>query len=244
VVKILYPPKYGIKNMEKFNFREESIKFWEVTGEVIGSDKFSETRVSSSGGGGYISPNGGRIQTPTVRSSSVTNHEFWMKTDDGLEKDISIRGSDIPLRTGQRVTIISAGREEANSGYYSVLVNHTAGKHWFINTAEQLNRSWELFLVGGWTFLTACVMFPAIWYFVPPSKEIGHLSGFLTSLFLTISFLAIRFSILGGIRSEFHQKLQAHLESLAQYTYKNLKEDQNTAGKMEVEQLKTREYGD
>ena len=118
--------------MDSFKHKNKEIEFWQVTGEVLGQNKYSETHVSSSGGGGHVTQHGGHVSAPKVHSTTVTNHEFWIKTDDGTEESVQLSGYDIPLREGQRITLISAGVKGYDSGYFSILVNHNTSKHWFI----------------------------------------------------------------------------------------------------------------
>ena len=44
--------------MKNFSINGREIEFWERTGEVLASDKHSETHVWSSGGGGAVGPHG------------------------------------------------------------------------------------------------------------------------------------------------------------------------------------------
>jgi hypothetical protein len=127
--------------MENFKYKDKIVEFSYVTGEVLGSEKFSETHVSSSGGryiGGGMGAPGGTYVPPTVSSTVSTNHEFWIKTKDGQEKAIKLRDVDIPLRVGQRITIISAGL--GNNAYYTMLVNHNAGDYSWITGPNRLNE--------------------------------------------------------------------------------------------------------
>ena len=91
--------------LESFKHNNKEIVFWEITGEVMSSNKHSETQVWSSGGGGYVGPQGGQVAAPTVQSRAITNHEFWLKTTDGKEKSIQLSDVDIPLREGQKITL-------------------------------------------------------------------------------------------------------------------------------------------
>lgn len=150
--------------MKDFVHGKNNVEFRTVTGEVLGSDKYSETQISSSGGGGYVSTHGGHVSAPRIHSSSVTNHEFWIKTEDGLEKDVQLRGVDIPLRPGQKITLISAGRKGAEKAWYSVLVNHSAGRYWFINNADSLNKKLKLELMTGKSLLVAGAIFGGLLY--------------------------------------------------------------------------------
>ncbi len=127
--------------MENFKYKGREVDITYFTGEVVGSDKYSETYVSSSGGGGYVGPNGGHVSAPTVSSTTVTCHEFWLRGEDGTEKSISLRGYDIPLRTGQKVTMVMAGDAKASTGRYTTLVNHSAQRHWTINTVHDVIKN-------------------------------------------------------------------------------------------------------
>ena len=83
--------------MQDFSYRGKYVEFWQVTGKVLASDKYHETHISGRGGGGYIGQYGGRIKPITIGSSTVTNHEFWIKTEYGVEKDIKLHNINIPL---------------------------------------------------------------------------------------------------------------------------------------------------
>lgn len=174
--------------MEDFKHRRKKLEFWSRTGEVLGSSKYSETQVWSTGGGGsgYVHPqHGGRINVsaPQVHSRSITHHEFWMNTPDGREHSVKLANKDIPLREGQKITLISCGRKGKRSGYYTILVNHSAGKHWFINTANDLNRLFGLERVTGVSVLLAVVVLFAVAFLTvdpwPPAAWI-HIFKYLS----------------------------------------------------------------
>ena len=207
-----------------FIHRGKNVEFWQVTGEVLGSNKYSETHVSSSGGGGYVGQHGGHVSAPTIHSSTVTNHEFWIKTEDGLEKPIKLRGIDVPLRPGQKITLISAGRKEAGSGWYSILVNHSAGKHWFINSAEELNKMLKLELLTGKSLLIAGAIAWGVAYVTAPNhyrgKDWGDASWEI-ALGAAGIFIVYRLIIKISRVSSLTKKLKSHLENLAQLAYKN-----------------------
>jgi hypothetical protein len=171
--------------METFSHRGKDIEFWCVTGEVLGSNKYSETYVSSSGGGGYVGgyvgPHGGNVSghvsSPTIHSSTVTNHEFWIKTEDGLEKDIKLVDIDIPLRAGQKITLILAGRKGEDNAWYSILVNHSAGKHWFIKSPEELNEKLKLEVMTGKSLLMSGVIAWGVAYMTASDRNQLNNSG-------------------------------------------------------------------
>ena len=214
--------------MEDFTHRGKDVEFWQVTGEVLGTDKYSETHVSvsSSGGGGYVGAYGGHVSAPTVHSTSstVTNHEFWIKTEDGLEKDIKLRGVDIPLRPGQKITLISAGRKGAGNGWHSILVNHSAGKHWFINNAEALNKKLKLELLTGKSLLIAGAIAWGIAYLTAPNGYRGkNWNGASWEIALGAAgiFIVYRLVVKLSRASGLIKNLKTHLENIAHSAYKN-----------------------
>lgn len=204
--------------MEDFKYRGTSIQFWKITGEILGTQKYSETHVSSSGGGGYVNQGNGYISAPTVHSRVVTQHEFWLKTEDGQEVAIKLSGFDIPLREGQKITIISAGNAGENSGWYSVLVNHNAGQHWFLNNAARLNQKLKFAplsitpVVAGMPALILTAILVAISWFTNST----FLAFVICGAFLLYALIKEQARI-----KEVQQKLDRHLEDLAQWAYSN-----------------------
>ena len=96
-----------------------TLVFSQVTGRVLDSSKWSETHVS--GGGGGTPPNYGGNHPGTksvdIRSTVTTEHEFWIKDEDtGKEQDIRLSGVDVPLRTGQHITLISVSGDGEMGG--------------------------------------------------------------------------------------------------------------------------------
>ncbi len=130
--------------MDNFKYKDRNVQINYFTGEVINTSKHSETYVTSSGGGGYVGPDGGHVNAPQISSSTVTCHEFWIRQDDGRERSVSLRGYDIPLRAGQRVTMVMASDARADHGHYTTLVNHTADRHWNLMSGADLNQKLSL----------------------------------------------------------------------------------------------------
>ena len=92
--------------MENFTwFDGKEFKFWTRTGEVISSNKRSETHIMSSGGGGHVDPQyGGHVAAAQVSSKVVTVHEFWFREENGKEIAVNMRDVNIPLAVGQKIT--------------------------------------------------------------------------------------------------------------------------------------------
>ena len=226
--------------MEDFSYRRKYVEFWQVTGEVLKSDKYNETHISGRGGGGYIGQYGGRIKPITIDSSTVINHEFWIKTEYGVEQDINLSNIDIPLRPGQKITLISAARKGAGFGFYSILVNHSAGKHWFINSAKDLNKKLQLEQLTGKSLIIAGAMAWGLSFLIDENLQyvrdsILYIQN-LTGIFKGIDWQNIAKTLIWGIPSVFvvyrlilklgrvsdlTNKLENHLEKLAQLAYIN-----------------------
>jgi len=203
--------------MESFKHRGKEVKFWSITGEVIGQNKYSETHVSSSGGGGYVGKHGGFVNAPQVNSTVVTNHEFWIKKDNGVEESVQLSGADIPLREGQKVTAIFSHLSSEDEGPCSILVNHSERKHRFIKSASALNKNMGLDVFGGLSILTVAVIFFVVKYLADFFNNEDSITwAVCVSIFYLFMHLIIKHSRI----TEMEQKLSDHLESLAQKSYK------------------------
>lgn len=109
-----------------------SIRLESVTGEVLSTEKRFETHVSAHGGGGSVGPHGGYVAPPEIMSRSIEQHELWIRRDDGVEEAFALVDAKIPLRTGQRISMIRLAAEitapEQRGKWLAVaLVNHSAG---------------------------------------------------------------------------------------------------------------------
>jgi hypothetical protein len=196
--------------MQDFTFDDKTVEFTALTGEVVGSEKLSETHVSSSGGGGYVGAHGGHVSPPQIRSTSIINHEFWVRTDAGVERDVKLKGHDIPLRTGQRITLISATCKGGTSSRYSVLVNHSAQKQWFLSSGQLLGKFLGLAPFNWKAFLSAVALCTAL----------GYVTGLQTTAFLLGGgYFVYRFYVDYKRHCAMVDQLNAHLKLLVQQAY-------------------------
>ncbi len=131
--------------MEPFDFQGKRLEGWTITGTVLSVKKHSRTHVTTSGGGGWVGPNGGTVAPPTVTSSTTTELEIWLRCDgsDG-ETTIKLFNVEVPLREGQRITLIAAKRPQAKDGFWLTLVNHAANRHWQLSTNVQVSKQGKL----------------------------------------------------------------------------------------------------
>jgi hypothetical protein len=208
--------------MESFKYKDKEIKFWRVTGEVIGQNKYSETHISSSGGGGVVTNRGGYVGAPQVHSRAITNHEFWIKKDDGSEMSVQLSDVDIPLREGHKISLIgSRPSDKKVKGQWAVLVNHSEGKHRFINKGADLNMSFKIAGVTGLSVLISAV----IWFVIIFAVKLnggGEPKAFMWATGITlVYFISNAIYKLSRI-NDMTAALDKHLESLSQETYKQV----------------------
>ena len=130
--------------MTTYTDRRFAIEFLQVTGEILGTEKRAETHISSSGGGGYSYQGTGHSSAPSIHSTVITKHEFWLRLADGTEKAVQLSGQDIPLRVGQRVTLVWARLSGTQSDVLSILVNHVERKHRFLQDGASLYRAFGM----------------------------------------------------------------------------------------------------
>lgn len=155
------------------------MQFNVVTGEILGSNKFSETHVSSSGGGGYVGRDGGHIRAPQVSSSTTTNHEFWIKTEEGKEKSIQLKGYDIAIREGQKISIITATTPQSKSSYYCSLINHNAQNFSRIASGLDLNTNLKIKPLTGLSFWLATASAIGIYFWKDAQRYVSFGETFL-----------------------------------------------------------------
>lgn len=194
--------------MESFKHKNKAVEFSKVTGEVLSQNKYSETRVSSSGGGGYIGKQGGHVQAPKIQTTIIKKQEFWIKKADGTEESVKLTGYDIPLREGQFITLISATINDAKSTYYTALVNHSAKNHHVISNASDLNKYLKLDVISSTPttiLFVASVIFGAATNFF-----LGAIGVVATGIVSIFRFLFNKPRINKMIRS-----LDQHIEQLA-----------------------------
>ncbi|WP_051412894.1 hypothetical protein [Methylophilus sp. 5] len=118
--------------MENFKWFDREFEFSALSGEVFSNNKYSETHVSSSGGGGHVDGQyGGHVAAAQVHSTVVTVHEFWIRDDAGKEHPINLRGIDVPLAVGQKITLLASGFV-GKKQHFVLLLNHKAEKHWHL----------------------------------------------------------------------------------------------------------------
>jgi len=97
-----------------------------VRGVVTGAKNWTETHVSSSGGGGYVGSEGGYVSAPSVSSRIVEKGEVWIKTAGGKEVQIKRR---LDANAGHEVAILWGNLEGVETGPYLYWTNYTSQMH-------------------------------------------------------------------------------------------------------------------
>lgn len=110
----------------------EDYEIFARTGLIAGSSVWSETHVSSysTGGGGQMHGGTGYVQPSRthVSSSSTEVSQFFLQLDDGKEIAIKLKDGNIPVRDGQRMTIVFAKPKGAERGSSVWYYNHTTDR--------------------------------------------------------------------------------------------------------------------
>jgi hypothetical protein len=141
--------------MQPFEFERHRVDFFSLTGEVIGSQKRSETRVYGGGGGGT----NGNAAPVSIGSTVTVVQEFFLKRPDGDEAAISLRGVDALLRDGQTVTMISARLDGAEQGHWVRLVNRDTKGVFTVLSPGEIFDAWKM-----WPAWKTVAIFVAIWF--------------------------------------------------------------------------------
>lgn len=102
------------------------------TGVVRGAQRWSDTHVSSSGGGGWVGPHGGRVAAAQVHSNVVQRGKFFLCEDNGTEHEIH---SLFGVRDGQRVIAAWGGDVHSKRGYLMGLHNLATGERLIMDRA-------------------------------------------------------------------------------------------------------------
>mgnify|MGYP001079044784 CR=1 FL=1 len=104
------------------------LKVYARSGIVHGSKTWTSTQVHSSGGGGYIGPQGGHVKAANVTSSNTTHNTFFLVDDDGKEIEVNLTDVSFGVRDGHHVTAVYAGHQNDQWWWLAHLHNHNTDK--------------------------------------------------------------------------------------------------------------------
>jgi len=150
--------------MDPISHGNTSVRFWTRSGRVIDSSK--RTSVVSSGGGENLSV------------SSVTKHDIWLQEEDGTEVSIQISGYDIPIRVGQRVSVLAAALAGEEDGHAVALINHASRKWERILSEEQVRTLFrvETHWTVGWIVCAVSFLILGIGSTAPETSPVQKLA--------------------------------------------------------------------
>ena len=210
--------------VKEYRYKKKTVHFVPVTGTVISTKKYGETHVSSSGGGGYVHQGSGSISAPTIHSHTQTKHEFWIKTPEGKEEPVQLSGHDIPLKEGQKISLIFAINSDNKKHSLSVLVNHSAKKHWIINNGRNINVALEIALPSYGRVISIVAAIFLIFFLLNNMFYWGFKVGelfFIVAIFSS-PFIVYRFIVAFIRSSRVSKDIGKHLEDVSQWAYQNL----------------------
>ncbi|MFM9272230.1 hypothetical protein ACJ7V3_18570 [Halomonas elongata] len=147
--------------MDDLNFRGTQVNFWQIHGEVLDTDRYSETHVQTRGRGSYGS-------SPSVRVSQTAHQDFWIREEDGHERAIQLENTNIPLRSGQRITVVCAQRRDSKKGWMCTLVNHATGQTHEITSPKVLQQRLHLVRITGLSFVLALTVAALVVFLTKP----------------------------------------------------------------------------
>lgn len=146
-----------------------------ATGTIEKINRWSDTKVWSSGGGGYVDPKfGGHVESAQVHSRVTQRCEAFIRKDDGSEMALDLGFTGLKLREGSRIFLLSGAPSNSDSGYYAYAENLDTGEYW--TQVDRLSIGGEFFVLFAWLFkLLVCllVLAPLIYFSVFGASSVG-----------------------------------------------------------------------
>ncbi len=139
-----------------------SNQFWAdaSVSTVIKMNRFSETDVWSSGGGGYIDPKfGGHVAAAQVHSNITQRAEVFHRDDNGNEKSDDLGFTGIKMREGSRIFILWGAEKGVDSGHIRYVENLDTGESWCKKAPVKPPSGLAHFLVGFITLMFLLYLF-------------------------------------------------------------------------------------
>lgn len=124
-----------------FSMYGRTVEFYRgARGVVLDSQKRSESRVYSTGGGGTLYNGQGYVSAPQVRSVNTLHQHIWIQEESGTEHCVELRNVDVPLRPGQIVTTLTVSKPKLGHVYNAALVNHSSQSYTELISADLINQ--------------------------------------------------------------------------------------------------------
>lgn len=113
----------------------------------------------------------GRLcQYSPVRSNQTVHQDFCIREGNGLKRAIQLEDTNIPLRPGQRVTLVCALRRDRERGWMCSLVNRATGQTHESTSPKVLQQRLCMVRITGILFILALVAATLVVYLTMPSS--------------------------------------------------------------------------
>jgi len=120
----------------------KEVEFTAISGKAFNSQKRTETHIEShgGGGGGYVSGGSGyvSVSAPTIESTVITKHDFWVQAADGVQIPVQLIDADIPLAEGQDISVVYGRRSGGPTKEPVAVVNYSARRYWNLGFSKEL----------------------------------------------------------------------------------------------------------
>lgn len=212
-----------------------SFEFYRREATVLERQRWSETHISSSGGGGYLDKGSGVVRAAQVHSHVEDRAEYWVRLDDGIEVDLQVSG-DLRCRPGQQLTLISAIPKGIERGPFLLAYNHQTREFsqihsqygWFVKEYRIGANQWLWWLGTALALTLAAPVLSLAMSGVPLSKavaaavadpsptamKVGAVIGLVVGLFMTqVVLVAINLPRI--------KRLQRHLTKIGRLLQRN-----------------------
>ena len=191
----------------------QTIPVWTLNGVVADNQHSSSTRVYSSGGGGYIGPNGGFIEASQIHSVETTRQSVWITDDESKDTEIWFRNRQVPLRVGQRVTARFVMPRGSDEWRLETFVNHSSQQvySWLAENPAPIDL---MASDRGSPLATAFVLVGAVgcWYAWTKLSETTNWQSFWAVLWVGLMLLSSLAILEGRVRRTTRRaKLRARL---------------------------------
>jgi hypothetical protein len=186
------------------------LQFRSVEGQAFGSQTRSETRVESSGGGGYLNQGSGYVSAPTVTSKVTTKREFWVRPTQGPQVSVQLTDAEIAVADGQRVTLVYGWPKgyESDRTELVMVLNHDSERH-LIMSSSSLNTA----LAQSVRLWPIAVIVALVWAAAEYDSEVF---GYAAAAFFV--YRAVRRFL---VVKKAGKRIQAHLGDVAQGMYRS-----------------------
>lgn len=167
----------------------KKVTFYVNSGEVLDTNKYSETHVSSSGGGGYVGRYGGHVDAPRVSSDVYVNQDVWIKEEDGSEIPVQFSDFNAPIRATNKIAIINA---ECNNMVLPLRVINFSQRSRCYDAADgrEMLEEFNLHKMTGLSFLVLFLIIPAL--VLVGSSFFGFGTAFFWGVIMGIFYLVVR----------------------------------------------------